>query len=84
MVDIFVVTILVAALELHADFEWMVRQARTLGRQVMVRHNLTVQLDGDAAIDQRDDVVAGTPVHIEHRAERSHGALARAHDERGA
>ena len=32
--------------ELHADFEWMVRQARSLGRHVMVRHNLTVSFDG--------------------------------------
>ncbi len=32
--------------ELHADFEWMVRQARALGRTVIVRHNLTVTFDG--------------------------------------
>ena len=32
--------------ELHPDFEWLVRQARALGRRVIVRHNLTVTFDG--------------------------------------
>ncbi len=32
--------------ELHADFEWLVREARALGRRVIVRHNLTVTFDG--------------------------------------
>ena len=32
--------------ELHPDFEWMVEQASALGRQVLVRHNLTVTFDG--------------------------------------
>ncbi len=32
--------------ELHPDFEYLVEQATALGRHVMVRHNLTVQLDG--------------------------------------
>ncbi len=31
--------------ELHPDFTWLVRQARALGRQVLVRHNLTVSFD---------------------------------------
>lgn len=31
--------------ELHEDFVWMVEQARRLGRQVIVRHNLTVSFD---------------------------------------
>lgn len=31
--------------ELHPDFEWLVGGATRLGRHVMVRHNLTVQLD---------------------------------------
>lgn len=31
--------------ELHPDFDWLVRQARALGRQVLVRHNLTVSYD---------------------------------------
>lgn len=33
------------AAELHADFRELVSQARRLGKQVMVRHNLTVTLD---------------------------------------
>ncbi len=32
--------------ELHPDFDWLVVEAVKLGRQVMARHNLTVQLDG--------------------------------------
>ncbi len=32
--------------ELHPQFEHLVQQATALGRRVMVRHNLTVQLDG--------------------------------------
>lgn len=32
--------------ELHPQFESLVASARALGRQVMVRHNLTVQIDG--------------------------------------
>ncbi|HHN73915.1 MAG TPA: radical SAM/Cys-rich domain protein [Acidobacteria bacterium] len=32
--------------ELHPDFEQIVRRARAVGRHVMVRHNLTVTLDG--------------------------------------
>ena len=31
--------------ELHPDFAWMVQEARALGRQVLVRHNLTVTFD---------------------------------------
>jgi radical SAM/Cys-rich protein len=33
--------------ELHPDFDWLVTQARALNKHVMVRHNLTVQLDGN-------------------------------------
>lgn len=33
--------------ELHPQFEWFVARAHALGKRVMVRHNLTVQLDGD-------------------------------------
>lgn len=32
--------------ELHPQFERLVIRARALGKQVMVRHNLTVQIDG--------------------------------------
>lgn len=33
--------------ELNPHFEYVVREARKLGKHVMVRHNLTVQLDGN-------------------------------------
>lgn len=33
--------------ELHPDFDWFVTEAVKLGKHVMVRHNLTVQLDGN-------------------------------------
>lgn len=33
--------------ELHPDFEWLVTEAVKLGKHVMVRHNLTVQADGN-------------------------------------
>ena len=33
--------------ELHPDFDWLVVEARKLGRHVMARHNLTVQFDGN-------------------------------------
>ncbi|HUR41923.1 MAG TPA: arsenosugar biosynthesis radical SAM (seleno)protein ArsS [Verrucomicrobiae bacterium] len=33
--------------ELHPDFDWLVVQARALGKHVMSRHNLTVQFDGN-------------------------------------
>ncbi|MFA5938544.1 MAG: arsenosugar biosynthesis radical SAM (seleno)protein ArsS [Sinimarinibacterium sp.] len=33
--------------ELHPDFDWLVQEAVGLGRQVMVRHNLTVTFDGN-------------------------------------
>lgn len=32
--------------ELHPDFDYLVERATALGKHVMVRHNLTVQLDG--------------------------------------
>jgi radical SAM/Cys-rich protein len=32
--------------ELHPDFDFLVERATALGKHVMVRHNLTVQLDG--------------------------------------
>src|SRR3954465_7650021 len=32
--------------ELNPSFDWMVAEARKLGKHVMVRHNLTVQFDG--------------------------------------
>ena len=61
--------------ELHPQFEHLVRQARALGRQVLVRHNLTVSLDPhpltgasmqhlpDFFAEQRVEVVSSLPYH---------------------
>jgi len=61
--------------ELHPDFEWMVQQARALGRHVMVRHNLTVTFDGHPQTgrsmahlpmffaDQRCEVISSLPYY---------------------
>lgn len=38
--------------ELHPDFDWFVREAVKLGKQVMVRHNLTVTFDGNPQTGQ--------------------------------
>ncbi len=38
--------------ELHPDFDWLVIEARKLGKHVMVRHNLTVQADGNPQTKQ--------------------------------
>jgi radical SAM/Cys-rich protein len=63
--------------ELHPRFEEMVRRARALDRQVMVRHNLTVQFDGHPVTGQskahlpeffaaqRVEVVSSLPYHAE-------------------
>jgi radical SAM/Cys-rich protein len=34
--------------ELHPDFNYLVSEARRMGKQVTVRHNLTITLDGDS------------------------------------
>jgi radical SAM/Cys-rich protein len=61
--------------ELHEDFAWMVREARALGRHVIVRHNLTVSFDphprGGASMahlpaffaEQRCEVVSSLPYY---------------------
>jgi radical SAM/Cys-rich protein len=38
--------------ELHPDFDWLVAEARRLGKHVMARHNLTVQFDGHPVTKQ--------------------------------
>ncbi len=38
--------------ELHPDFDWLVTEAVRLGKHVMVRHNLTVQADGNPQTKQ--------------------------------
>jgi radical SAM/Cys-rich protein len=35
--------------ELHPDFEYLVIEARKMGKHIVIRHNLTVTVDGDPA-----------------------------------
>jgi len=41
--------------ELHPDFDWLVAEARKLGKHVMARHNLTVQFDGNPQTGERKE-----------------------------
>jgi radical SAM/Cys-rich protein len=65
--------------ELHARFREMVRRARALGRAVMVRHNLTVQLEpGHADLprffaDQGVEVVSSLPHYLPETTDRQRG-----------
>lgn len=75
--------------ELHPQFESLVERAVALGRHVMVRHNLTVQFDGDPATHapmaqlpaffaaQRVEVVSSLPYYQEFftDAQRGHGVF---------
>jgi len=77
--------------ELHPDFEWLVQQARALGRHVMVRHNLTVTFDGNPQTGeskqhlpeffarQRVEVICSLPYYQEYftDAQRGNGVFAK-------
>lgn len=41
--------------ELHPDFKYFVAEARKLGKKVIVRHNLTVTLDGNPVTGEKMD-----------------------------
>jgi len=45
--------------ELHPDFDWLVTEAVALGKHVMVRHNLTVQLDGNPQTKESKEYLPG-------------------------
>ena len=45
--------------ELHPDFDWLVIEARRLGRHVMARHNLTVQFDGNPVTKESKEYLPG-------------------------
>lgn len=71
--------------ELHPQFEDLVREARRLGRQVIVRHNLTVQLDGhpvtgarmthlpDFFATHRVEVVSSLPCYTQDNTDEQRG-----------
>ena len=71
--------------ELHAGFRGLVERARALGREVMVRHNLTVQLDphpqtGESMEDlpaffarQRVEVISSLPYYQQYFTDAQRG-----------
>ena len=71
--------------ELNPNFEWLVTQARSLGRHVMVRHNLTVQFDGNPQTGERMthlpeffaehavEVISSLPYYAEYFTDRQRG-----------
>ncbi len=83
--DIAKLDITGGAPELNQNFEWMVREARKLGRHVMVRHNLTVQFDGNPATgeskeylpeffaEHQCEVVSSLPYYAQYFTDRQRG-----------
>jgi len=71
--------------ELHPDFDYLVSEARRMGKQVTVRHNLTVTLDGDPCsgaskeylpdffAENRVTVLASLPHYDEQETDRIRG-----------
>lgn len=72
--------------ELHPQFDSLVERARALGKHVMARHNLTVQLDGNPVTKEskeylpafyarnRVEVVSSLPYHQEFFTDAQRGA----------
>jgi radical SAM/Cys-rich protein len=72
--------------ELHPDFDYLVLEARKLGKQVKVRHNLTVILDGNPRTgenkgylpeffaENRVEIIASLPHYNEAVADKQRGA----------
>ncbi|MSQ88455.1 MAG: radical SAM/Cys-rich domain protein [Betaproteobacteria bacterium] len=72
--------------ELHPGFDVFVERAVALGKQVMVRHNLTVQLDGNPQTGEskeylprffaqnRVEVISSLPYHQEYFTDAQRGA----------
>jgi radical SAM/Cys-rich protein len=71
--------------ELHPDFDYIVTEARKLNKRVMVRHNLTVMIDGDPRTGadksylpqffaaQQVEVIASLPHHQLRKVEMQRG-----------
>ena len=71
--------------ELNASFRWLVTRARELGRRVIVRHNLTVQLDPhpltgeslaylpDFFAEHRCEVYSSLPYYSEYFTDKQRG-----------
>jgi radical SAM/Cys-rich protein len=83
--DIVALDITGGAPELHPDFKFLVREARKLSKQVMVRHNLTVTQDphpltGESMMDtplffqqQGVEVVSSLPYYDKYFTDRQRG-----------
>lgn len=71
--------------ELNPHFAWLVEEARRLGKHVMVRHNLTVQFDGNPQTgekmehlpelfaEHRVEVISSLPYYAEYFTDRQRG-----------
>lgn len=71
--------------ELNENFDWMVTEGRRLGRNVMVRHNLTVQFDGNPQTheskehlpaffaEQGCEVICSLPYYAEYFTDKQRG-----------
>ncbi|MCC7438751.1 MAG: arsenosugar biosynthesis radical SAM protein ArsS [Armatimonadetes bacterium] len=71
--------------ELNPHFDWMVVEAKKLGKHVMVRHNLTVQFDGnpvtgeskeylpDFFAEHRCEVVSSLPYYSQYFTDKQRG-----------
>lgn len=71
--------------ELNPHFDWMVAEAKKLGKHVMVRHNLTVQFDGnpitgeskeylpDFFAEHRCEVVSSLPYYSQYFTDKQRG-----------
>ncbi len=79
-IDVKVVDITGGAPELNPDFEWFVRELRTLGKAVMVRCNLTIILANprfrhlpDFYREHQVEVVSSLPFYRADRTDRQRG-----------
>ncbi len=83
--EIKVVDITGGAPELHPKFEWLVKEVRNLGRHIIVRHNLTVTIDGhphsgeskghlpDFFSQNRIELIASLPCYTEQNTNAQRG-----------
>lgn len=71
--------------ELHPDFDYLVTSARRLGKHVIARHNLTVQIDGHPVTgeskgylprfyaDEQVEVISSLPYYAEYFTDKQRG-----------
>lgn len=65
--------------EMNANFRWLVREARALGKRVMDRCNLTILEEpgyedlGEFLAREKVEIVASLPCYLEHNVDRQRG-----------